>query len=70
MTPDPYVDGWRDCAEAIAGLLEIKARGVAADKSSLHRRLAAPVVAGVYRHAAEIARATTEVSVPSSPTED
>jgi hypothetical protein len=60
LTPDPYVEGWRDCAEAIAGLLEIKAQSV--DKSSLRQRLIAPMLAGVYRHAAEIARATTEVS--------
>lgn len=51
---DPYVKGWLDCAETIARLCEIKARDC--EHSTLRKRGAI-----FYRHAAEIARATTKI---------
>jgi hypothetical protein len=60
--PDPYVKGWHDCAETIARLCELKANSLLADRSSLRNRITAPALAAIYRHAAEIARATTSAS--------
>ena len=56
MSTDPYVKGWLDCAEAIAILCELKA----GQYSGFRGRLLYPNAAGIYRHAAELARTTTE----------
>ena len=56
------MQGWQDCAEAIAALCEIKARDLLAGRRGLRDRILGPSIAEVYRHAAEIARATTVVS--------
>lgn len=67
MTPeqgtDPYVKGWTDCAESISILCEIKARDLLGGKRNPLGRVMNRPLAAVYRHAAEIARATTVISV-------
>ena len=59
MSVDPYVQGWQDCSESIAILCEIKARDLMASRRTLRDRILHPAIAQVYRHAAEIARATS-----------
>ena len=61
MVTDPYVQGWLDCAETIATLGDIKAKDVRERGGPLKRAVSGPLAA-VYRHAAEMARATTVVN--------
>lgn len=56
---EPYVKGWLDCAATVAVLCDMKADGLLAGRRTLRDRLFNPILAGVYRHAAEIARAVT-----------
>lgn len=60
----PYVRGWLACAETIAILCDAKADGLTAGRRTLAARVLNPSLAAAYRHAAEIARATTVVSKP------
>jgi len=59
---DPYVRGWLACAETTAILCEVKADELTAGRRTLAARVLNPSLAAVYRHAAEIARATTVVT--------
>jgi hypothetical protein len=63
---DPYVRGWHDCAETIARLCELKANDLLANRPRIRDRILNQAIAAVYRHAAEIARATTEVDRASA----
>ena len=64
---DPYVQGWLDCAETLAVIYDLKARDLAGRRRGLLERIVNPSFGEVYRHAAEIARASTVVNSKSQP---